>query len=207
LGDALGQARPRLPGFYFPGTISRTRRSLAFNFASRKAAPRGNAVITQRAAIVTAILGVGLSGCGSVMDSFAPAASAPPIAAVAPIAPAYSVDKLIGNWGVASYRVDKDKARTEGQARAQCKLPYVIVKGPTDGVMMHVADDTTIHELTLKGGPNGKTYLGFAGPPGDDQDREVLSMSDTMFVVRYINEDINSRYGTFIYVRCKAARG
>lgn len=164
-------------------------------------------MITQRAAIVTALLAVSLSGCGSVMESFAPAASAPPAAAAAPIAPAYSVDKLIGSWGVASYRVDKDKARTEAQARAQCKLPYVIAKGPTDGVMMHVADDTTIHELTFKGGPDGKTYLGFAGPPGDDQDREVLSLSDKMFVVRYISEEINSRYGTFIYVRCKSAHG
>lgn len=162
-------------------------------------------MITQRAAIVTAMLGVCLSGCGGMMDMVAPPSSAPPVAA--PIAPAYSVDKLIGSWGVASYRVDKDKARTEAQARAQCKLPYVIAKGPTDGVMMHVADDTTIHELTFKGGPDGKTYLGFAGPPGDDQDREVLSLSDKMFVVRYISEEINSRYGTFIYVRCKAARG
>jgi len=163
-------------------------------------------MVSQRAAIVTAILCVGLSGCGGMLDSFAPATSGQPVAAI-PTAPAYSVDKLIGDWGVASYHVDKDKARTEAQARAQCKLPYVIAKGPTDGVMMHVADDTTIHELTFKGGPDGKTYLGFAGPPGDDEDRVVLSLSDTMFVVRYVSDEINSRYGTFIYVRCKAARG
>ena len=87
----------------------------------------------------------------------------------------------------------------------KCKLPYVITKGPTDGVIMHVADDTTPHELTLKGGPGGKTYLGFEGPPGDDQDREILSMSENMFVVRYINPETNDRYGTLIYVRCKTA--
>ena len=51
----------------------------------------------------------------------------------------------------------------------------------------------------------GKTYLGFEGPPGDDQDREILSMSENMFVVRYINPETNDRYGTLIYVRCKAA--
>ena len=102
---------------------------------------------------------------------------------------------------------EKDRARTEAQARAQCKLPYVIAKGPTDGVMMHVADDTTIHELTLKGGPGGKTYLGFAGPPGDDQDREILAFNDKMFVARYVNTETNSRYGTFIYVRCTSAHG
>ncbi|MBV9181766.1 MAG: hypothetical protein JO105_07685 [Hyphomicrobiales bacterium] len=112
----------------------------------------------------------------------------------------------MGKWGVASYRQEKDKARTEAQARAQCKLPYVISKGPTDGVMMHVADDPTPHELTLKGGPGGKTYLGFEGPPGDDQDREILSMSDNMFVTRFVSPETNTRYGTFIYVRCGAPR-
>ena len=163
-------------------------------------------MITQRAAIVTALLAVSLSGCGNMLDSVAPAPSVSSVTTSGATAPAYSVGKLIGSWGVASYRVDKDKARTEAHARAQCKLPYVIVKGPTDGVMMHVADDTTIHELTFKGGPDGKTYLGFAGPPGDDQDREILSLTDTMFVARYVNAETNSRYGTFIYVRCKTAR-
>jgi hypothetical protein len=140
---------------------------------------------------------IALAGCAGT-----PGESAlPPRATPA----AYPVDRLVGKWGVASYRQDKDKGRTEAMARAQCKLPYVITKGPTDGVIMHVADDTTPHELTLKGGPGGKTYLGFEGPPGDDQDREILSMSENMFVVRYINPETNDRYGTLIYVRCKTA--
>jgi len=135
-------------------------------------------------------------GCaGAPIESLTPA----PVTQAAS-APAFPVDRLIGGWGVASYRDDKDKARTIAQARAQCKLPYVITKGPTDGVMMHVADDTSIHELTLKGAPGGKTYLGFAGPPGDDLDREVLSFTDNMFVVRYVNAETNTRYGTFIYM-------
>ena len=29
--------------------------------------------------------------------------------------------------------------------------PYTIAKGPTDGVMMHVADDPKLYELRLKG--------------------------------------------------------
>ena len=127
-------------------------------------------------------------------------------ARVAAAPAAYPVDRLVGSWGVASYRDEKDRGRTEAQARAQCKLPYVIKKGPTDGVIMHVADDTTPHELTLKGGPGGKTYLGFEGPAGDDQDREILSMSENQFVTRYINPETNSRYGTFIYVRCNKGR-
>jgi hypothetical protein len=137
-----------------------------------------------------------LSGCAGTGESALPARATPA---------AYPVDRLVGKWGVASYRQEKDKARTEAMARAQCKLPYTITKGPTDGVMMHVADDPTPHELTLKGGPGGKTYLGFEGSPGDDQDREILSMSENMFLVRYINPETNGRYGTLIYVRCKTA--
>jgi hypothetical protein len=155
-----------------------------------------------RGFILAAAASLGLSGClGDSAPTPSPASNAPGSSPAA-----YSVDKLIGSWGVASYREEKDRARTEAQAKAQCKLPYVIAKGPTDGVMMHVADDTTLHELTLKGGPGGKTYLGFAGPPGDAQDREILSMSDKMFVARYVDPETNTRYGTFIYERCSSAR-
>jgi hypothetical protein len=141
-----------------------------------------------------------ICGCGGPpSETFAPAR-------VAATPAAYPVQRLVGSWGVASYREEKDRARTEAQARAQCKQPYVIAKGPTDGVMMHVADDTTPHELTLKGGPGGKTYLGFEGQPGDEQDREILSMSDNTFTTRFVSPDINARYGTFIYVRCSKAK-
>jgi hypothetical protein len=161
-----------------------------------------------RSIVLTAAASAWLSGCaGSPIDSFTPASTPPSASAMAASPPAFPVDRLVGSWGVASYRVEKDQARTEAQARAQCKLPYVIAKGPTDGVMMHVADDTTVHELTLKGGPGGKTYLGFAGPPGDDQDREILTFNEKMFVARYVNPETNSRYGTYIYVRCNSARG
>ena len=54
---------------------------------------------------------------------------------------AFGRERLIGRWGIASFHNDKDRKRTEGEARAQCSLPYTIAKGPTDGVMMHVADD------------------------------------------------------------------
>ena len=50
-------------------------------------------------------------------------------------------EALIGRWGVASFRQEKDRQRVAAQARAQCKLPYTIARGPTGGVMMHVADD------------------------------------------------------------------
>jgi hypothetical protein len=141
-----------------------------------------------------------LAGCQSLGLGAAPDPAPAPNVAAAP-AP-YPVDRLVGSWGVASYREEKDRVRVEAQARAQCKLPYVIKRGPTDGVIMHVADDATPHELTLKRASDGKVYLGFAGPPGDAQDREIVSMSDRVFVARYVDPDANSRYGTLVYVRC-----
>ena len=109
---------------------------------------------------------------------------------------------LIGKWGLASYRDEKDRARTEKMARVQCKNPYVVAKGPTDGVMMHVADDPDEHELALKKGADGKTYLGFNAPPGDPADREVVELTPKLMVMKFVDPDTNSRYGTFVYVRC-----
>jgi len=42
-------------------------------------------------------------------------------------------DPLIGKWGVASYRDEKDRPAAEKLARARCASPYAIVKGPTTG--------------------------------------------------------------------------
>ena len=144
-----------------------------------------------------------LGGCQSLgLGGSTPAAPAPDVAAGPP---PYPVERLVGSWGVASYRLDKDRPRTEAAARAQCKLPYVIKRGPTDGVIMHVADDATPHELGLKKGDDGKVYLGFAGPPGDAQDRVINFVSDREFIARYVDPDTNTRYGTMVYVRCGRA--
>jgi hypothetical protein len=126
----------------------------------------------------------------------------PGSAAVITAPAAYDRGRLVGRWGVASFHADKDQKRTEAEAKAQCSQPYTIKLGPTDGVLMHVADDPTVHELRLKGDSAGKTYLGFEAPPRDPQDREILSMSDRMMTMRFVDPDANSRYGTFIYARC-----
>lgn len=181
------------------------RASLHWTFKSRMCNPAivSHGVANMKLKYWLIVLSNGiLAGCaGTTGETLGPTR----VAALATPA-AYSVDKLIGNWGIASYREEKDRARTEAQARAACKLPYAIAKGPTDGVMMHVADDTAKHELTLKGAPGGKTYLGFEGPAGDEQDREILSLADNMFVTRYISPETHTRYGTFIYIRCGARR-
>ncbi|MBL8568899.1 MAG: hypothetical protein JNK84_07400 [Phreatobacter sp.] len=115
---------------------------------------------------------------------------------------AYPVSALVGSWGIASYREDRDRPRTETMARQHCRTPYVITPGPTDGIMMHVADDPKAYELTLKGGSDGKTYLGFETPPPHAQDREILSLTENVVVMRFIAPDVHARYGTFVYVRC-----
>jgi len=111
-------------------------------------------------------------------------------------------DPLIGKWGVASYRDEKDRPAAEKLARARCASPYAIVKGPTDGAMMHVADDPDPHELALKKGADGKTYLGFNAPPPDPQDREVVELTPKLMVMKYVDPDTNDRYGTLVYARC-----
>lgn len=148
---------------------------------------------------VVAALVFGVCGCSS-LPTEAPPADAPVSAAIRPST--IPVDKLVGSWGVASYRVDKDRKRTEAMAKSHCDLPYVIKKGPTDGVVMHVADDPELYELTLKGAADGKTYLGFSAPPGDPSDREVVSFADNLFVLRFVDRDANTRYGNMVYVRC-----
>ncbi len=111
-------------------------------------------------------------------------------------------EQLIGKWGVASYREEKDRKRVEAQARAQCRLPYIITKGPSDGVMMHLADDAKLYELRIKGGSDGKTYLGPESAPGEWQDREVISITEKEMIMRFVDPEVHGRYGTFIYVRC-----
>ena len=152
----------------------------------------------RKLAPVIGIIGVLVSaGCTTSGDTASPVASVEAPAA-------FARERLIGQWGVASFHDDKDRPRTEREARAQCGQPYRIAKGPTDGVMMHVADDPKLYELRLKGDSAGRTYLGFEAPPGDPQDREILSATDKLMIMRFVDPDANRRYGTFVYVRCGA---
>lgn len=154
--------------------------------------------------LAACLLAGALAGCGTtVPNAPEPVVATPASGAVLTERPTpFKTETLVGRWGVASYRDEKDRKRVEAQARAGCKLPYVIAKGPSDGVMMHAADDPQLRELRLKGASNGKTYLGFESPPGDWQDREILSFSDNLIVMRFVDPDANNRYGTFVYVRC-----
>jgi hypothetical protein len=142
-----------------------------------------------------------LAGCAAIPDIGGnnPGPAVPPVGEVKP---AYTSDSLVGRWGIASFHQEKDRARTEKEARSQCRQAYTIAKGPRDGVMMHVADDPKLYELKLKGAPGGKTYLGFEAPPGHEQDREILSFNEPVLVMRWVDPEVQKRYGTMVYVRC-----
>jgi hypothetical protein len=145
------------------------------------------------------VLGLLLAGCATTPQ--APAPEPAPVTPL-PLPPAFQPRELVGRWGFASYHRPEDLGRTEAAARRACSKPYVINSGPSGGVMMHLADDQQPSELTVKGGPGGKTYIGPGPEPGGPQDREVVSFDGRVLVLRWIDPEIAGRYGVGVYVRC-----
>jgi hypothetical protein len=149
-----------------------------------------------------AALSIFLGACSSFSLS-SPTPAVAPEPGVEPALPStIRADELVGKWGLASYQNPNDRARTEAQAKAQCKQPYVIGAGTSGGVVMHLADQATPQELRLKGSRSGKNYIGPEGPPGGEQDREVMSFDGRVLVTRFVDKDAGTRYGNMVYVRC-----
>ncbi len=144
-----------------------------------------------------------LAGCAT---SNVPGPAEPVAPAVVPLMPpAFPPQDLIGRWGLTAYHNEADRQRTIAAAGNQCRNPYVITLGPTGGVMMHLADQPTPTELALKGAPGNKTYVGpKEDPPAGNQDREVVSFDGRVLVLRWMDPEVQSRYGTMVYVRCGA---
>jgi hypothetical protein len=141
-----------------------------------------------------------LAGCASNSPQPPPA---PERSVVPTLPPAFPPQELIGNWGLTAYHNPADRDRTIAAAANQCRNPYVITAGPTGGVMMHLADQATPSELALKGAPGGKTFIGPRDdPPGGMQDREVESFDGRVLILRWVDPEVQGRYGTMVYVRC-----
>jgi hypothetical protein len=158
-----------------------------------------------RTTVAVVLAAAALAGCagGSEPEAVSPSvtslnAGAPPTnLSVVP-------DQLVGKWGLASYREDKDIDRTAREARSACGNPYLITKGPGGGVMMHLADQTQPSEVVLKSA-GGRTFLGPPNEPaGGPRDREITSFAGNEFVTRWLDPGVASRYGTMIFVRCTA---
>jgi hypothetical protein len=141
-----------------------------------------------------------VAACATTVQQEAAPAASPPAQAVLPSS--IPAAQLVGNWGLGSYHQEAQRARTEAVARSQCRNPYRIAMGPTGGVMMHLADSPQLSELRLKGSADGKNYIGPEGPI-DTADREIVSFTGQVMILRWLDPDVSSRYGNMIYVRCR----
>lgn len=165
---------------------------------------------TLSTATLLAILTLGLAACstsGQMPNLFGPSQPEPPPQpeVVPTLPPAFPPQNIVGRWGLAAYHKPEDRPRIEAAAAQQCSNPYVITLGPNGGVMMHLADQATPTELRLKGAPGGKTYIGPEGdPPGGAQDRLVESFDGRVMILRWMDPEVQGRYGTMVYVRCGA---
>ncbi len=153
-------------------------------------------------AFILALIALGVAGCATGGPQPPPVQEAAPVPL---LPPAFPPQDIVGRWGLAAYHKDEDRPRIEAAAANQCKQPYIITLGPTGGVMMHLADQATPTELRLKGAPGGKTYIGPEGdPPAGTQDREVVSFDGRVLILRWMDSEVQGRYGTMVYVRCPA---
>lgn len=151
-------------------------------------------------AFVLALFGLAVAGCATTPEAPPPQPAEP---APEPELPgAFPAQDLVGRWGLTAYHREADRARTEKAAAKQCRNPYVITAGTAGGVMMHLADEATPSELRVKGNRAGKTFIGPAGPPGGAQDREVVSFDGRVLVLRWMDSEVQGRYGTMVYVKC-----
>ena len=127
---------------------------------------------------------------------------APAVPTIAAPAITVNVAELPGNWGLASYHQDKDRARTEAEARSACSNPYKVAQGPNGGVMMHLPDQTTPTEVFIKQTPDGRSFIGPRGAPGMAQDRVVTVYENGMLITVWLDKSARDRYGTMVFVRC-----
>jgi hypothetical protein len=142
----------------------------------------------------------------SALSLAACATSGPQVEAPAPPQPEMPskvrASEIVGRWGYAAYHKPEDRARTEANAKGQCKQPFVIGQGTNGGVMMYLADSSQLQELRLKGSPGGHDYIGPAGQTPGPQDREIVSFDGRVMLLTFVDPEIDGRYGTGVFVRC-----
>ena len=151
-----------------------------------------------------------LGGCTSASFNFSnfsnpfatATASPPPPPPVVP--PSIHAEEIIGNWGLAAYHREQDRARTQAAAKSQCGKPYEIQASASGGVMMLGHDSPQIQEMTLKGSTQGKTYVGPGADPASPDDREVVSFDGKVLILKWVDPEVAGRYGNMVLVRCES---
>lgn len=153
----------------------------------------GFRVLTSMAMVAGATM---LAACaGSSWPGF----TSPP-APQATVAPSIRPEELVGRWGYAAYYNEKDRARIETAAKGQCTRPVTISRGPNGGLVMPMVNQSQ-QELTIKGGPGGKNYIGPPGEAGAQQDSEIVSFDGNVLITRTIATD-EIGHASSVYVRC-----
>ena len=64
--------------------------------------------------------------------------------------------------------------------------------------MMYLANSAQLQGLRLKGTQGGRDYVGPAGQTPGQQDREIVSFDGRVLVLKYVDPEIDGRYGTGI---------
>src|SRR5262245_58603688 len=92
-------------------------------------------------AVGTVLAAYLLAACTSNLSG--PPDASTPVALPQPELPSkIRASEVVGRWGYAAFHKPQDRARTEANARGQCKQPYVIGEGANGGVMMYLADSS-----------------------------------------------------------------
>jgi hypothetical protein len=152
-------------------------------------------------AIFALVALAGLAACTTASNQ-APASLAMPN--VPPSIIITAVD-LQGDWGLASFRNEADRPRTEAEAKVACNNPYKVTPGANGGAMMYLADQTQASEVFIKPGPGGQVFIGPQGPPAIAQDRVIISYENNVLITDWLDPSARERYGTMIFVRCGVA--
>jgi hypothetical protein len=151
------------------------------------------------------LAGTALAGCSGNQGSFATWGDSPPppVASGPAPRPGVAAEDIVGRWGIAAFHKPEDRPRTEAAARNQCAQAYVINRSST-GVAMLGHDSPKVQDMTIKASQDGKTYIGPGPEPGAADDREVVSFDGRVLVLKWMDPEVASRYGTMVLVRCAA---
>jgi hypothetical protein len=156
---------------------------------------------------VLAAVGLGLAACGGGgfgnFGGFGSSDTPPPAPAMSGPGgrPSVTPEDIVGRYGIASYHKPEDRARTEAAAAGQCTQPYVINRS-SSGVSMLGHDNPGIQDMVVKAGGDGKTYIGPGPEPGGADDREVMAFDGRVLILRWVDQEVASRYGVMVLVRC-----
>jgi hypothetical protein len=160
-------------------------------------------VPSRRVLVSLAILvagAIGLSACSTTDIAGGATVATLPIPPGPPVV--VDVALLPGKYGLASYRDEKDRARTQAEAKSACGNPYVIAAGPQGGVLMHLPDQAQPTEVFIKTTPDGRSLIGPRGAIGLPQDRVVMYFQGGVLITEWVDPSVKERYGTLLFVRC-----